>query len=197
MQVYNEIDVIGRIQQGNVSLFDALLRPYQRLVFANMLAFLHRPDEAEELTQETLAIVLTRLWQLKDAKKFRSWILHIAYNLAKRRARQERRLIFKSFEELRSQGTDKRAQEPADWTSLPSAGLHRPELRAAIMSALERLPLIYREVFVRRYIQGATITETAAMLEISPACVRTRARRARIRLQKALLSVFDADGTVQ
>ena len=55
-----------------------------------------------------------------------------------------------------------------------------------IERAVADLPAGFRSVFVLREIEGLSVDETAAALEIPAATVKTRLHRARLRLQQAL-----------
>src|SRR3546814_3921088 len=80
----------------------------------------------------------------------------------------------------------------SDWSSdvcssdLPEAELARGEIRAMMEGAIGRLPEEFRTVFVLREVEGLSVEETAALLAIAPATVKTRCLRARRRLQQLL-----------
>lgn len=52
--------------------------------------------------------------------------------------------------------------------------------------ATDRLPDVYRTVFVARVIEGLSIDETAELLDVRPETVKTRLHRARALVRKAL-----------
>src|SRR3546814_8788897 len=67
----------------------------------------------------------------------------------------------------------------------PDAELARGQIRAMMEAAIERLPQEFRTVFVLREVEGLSVEETAALLAIAPATVKTRCLRARRRLQRS------------
>ncbi|MGA8312309.1 MAG: sigma-70 family RNA polymerase sigma factor, partial [Terriglobales bacterium] len=81
----------------------------------------------------------------------------------------------------------------ADWREIPSEALERSELRALLTKALASLGQKYREVFLLRDVEHMSIEETARVLEISVASVKTRLLRARLMLRDILLPTL-ADG---
>ena len=68
----------------------------------------------------------------------------------------------------------------------PDAEVARAQVRSLIEEAIAGLPADFRLVFVMREIEGASVEETAEVVGIKPATVKTRHLRARRRLQEAL-----------
>ena len=68
----------------------------------------------------------------------------------------------------------------------PDVELALAQMRALIERAIAELPDTFRLVFVLREIEGASVEETAELLGVKPATVKTRYLRARRRLQEAL-----------
>jgi RNA polymerase sigma-70 factor (ECF subfamily) len=62
------------------------------------------------------------------------------------------------------------------------------ELRRALEAALDGLPAMYRVVFVLREVEGLGTAEVAQCLETTEDVVKTRLHRARLLLQRELLS---------
>jgi RNA polymerase sigma-70 factor (ECF subfamily) len=79
----------------------------------------------------------------------------------------------------------------ADWREIPSEALQRKELRNALHQAISDLKPIYRDVLVLRDIQHLSVAETAQMLNISEASVKTRLLRARLQVRDTLAPGFD------
>ena len=61
------------------------------------------------------------------------------------------------------------------------------ELRLVLVSAIDALPEYFRTVFVLRAVQGLSVEETAAVLDLNEDTVKTRLHRARGLLQRAIL----------
>jgi len=57
------------------------------------------------------------------------------------------------------------------------------ELRSAVKNSIMRLPMAYRNILLLRDIEGYSIAETAKLLKISPASVKTGLHRARNKLK--------------
>ena len=83
----------------------------------------------------------------------------------------------------------------ADWREIPSDALANKELKEALARALASLQPKYREVFVLRDVQGMSIAEAAAVLDITQATVKMRLMRARLQMRDALAPGYDGSWT--
>ena len=80
--------------------------------------------------------------------------------------------------------------------------MSRQEIRTLLEGAIDELPAAFRTVFVLRDVEGLSVEETAAHLDIKPETVRTRLFRARRLLRTAIeqqargsfASLFPFDG---
>ncbi len=68
----------------------------------------------------------------------------------------------------------------------PSARRHLNEIRSLLERPIDALPEPFREVFVLREVEGLSVEETAHVLSLHAATVKTRLHRARMRLRRAL-----------
>jgi RNA polymerase sigma-70 factor, ECF subfamily len=73
----------------------------------------------------------------------------------------------------------------------PEQDASRAEMRRLIEARIDALPDSYRAVFVLRALEELTVEETAGVLEIPEAAVRTRFSRARALLREALAQQVD------
>jgi len=79
----------------------------------------------------------------------------------------------------------------ADWREIPSEALEQRELREALTKALESLPEKYRTVLILRDVQHLGINQTAKVLGLTEANVKTRLSRARLQMRDALAPGLD------
>lgn len=178
--------LISRIMVGEKDLFIELVRPYQRTVYATVISMLGSKEDAEDVTQDALLKALARLHQFRRESAFGTWLIQIAINEARMRRRKLRHGIMFS---LTSEPDGEGAYVPkdfADWREIPSEALERNEIREALAKALTSLEERYRLTFILRDVNELSITETASILGISPAAVKSRLRRARLMLRDIL-----------
>jgi RNA polymerase sigma-70 factor, ECF subfamily len=187
-----EIDLIARVCAGEKQLFYDLISPYQRAVFTAAQAILQNEADAEEAAQEAFLKAFSHLSSFRRESKFSTWLIQIAINEARMKRRKDRKSLYESIdEEKKDEAGDYIPKDLADWRAIPSETLERGELREALQRALASLDEKYRDVFVLRDIQHLSITDTAKMLDITEASVKTRLLRARLQMRDALAPGFD------
>jgi RNA polymerase sigma-70 factor (ECF subfamily) len=188
-----ELGLIRRIQNGEADRFYELVRPYERAVFLAALSLVRNDADAEDVAQEAVLKAFKNIARFRGEAKFSTWLIQIAINEAKMKLRKDRRDRYDSIEE--GQAADDGDYIPrdfADWREIPSEALAQKELREALTAALNSIPEKYRTVLVLRDVQQLSIAETAQVLGISEANVKTRLSRARLQMRDALAPGFDA-----
>jgi RNA polymerase sigma-70 factor (ECF subfamily) len=92
---------------------------------------------------------------------------------------------------LREDEGDYVPRDFADWREIPLEALQRKELRDALARAIASLAPKYREVLVLRDVEHLSIADTATVLGITEASVKTRLLRARLQVRDALAPGID------
>ena len=184
---YREDALISRVQAGEAEAFYELVRPYERAVFLAAFSLLKNDADSEEVAQEAVLKAFKNIARFRREAKFSTWLIQITINEAKMKLRKDRRHLYESIEEgqLNEDG-DYTPRDFADWREIPSETLERKELREALSQALKSLPEKYRTVLMLRDVQHLSIAETAQVLGISEANVKTRLSRARLQMRDAL-----------
>jgi RNA polymerase sigma-70 factor (ECF subfamily) len=130
-----------------------------------------RRADAEDLLQEALLRAYQRFHQLRDAARFKGWLLSIvrrAYLDRLRRPGQPAQSLDELLDEL-PERTPARHHDP------------RAEL---MLVALSQLPLAPRELLSLFYLEGLNLEETGQVLGLAPRIVRQRLFRAREALKR-------------
>lgn len=193
VQVTSAEDVlVRRVQNGDSDAFFELVRPYERTVFLTALSLVRNDADAEDVAQEAILKAFKNLARFRQEAKFSTWLIQIAINEAKMRLRKDRRHLYESIDEgrLGDEG-DYIPKDFADWREIPSEALEQKELCKALTKALDSLPEKYRTVLILRDVQHLSIAETAQVLGLSEANVKTRLSRARLQMRDALAPGFD------
>jgi RNA polymerase sigma-70 factor, ECF subfamily len=180
--------LIAAVQRGQNESFYELVRPYERRVYAAALAILRNETDAEDVAQEAMLKALANIRQFRAEAKFSTWLIQITVNEALMRRRRERTARMEAIDDRRDNAdeSDYTPRDFADWREIPSESLERKEVRQKLAEALASLDRKYREVFVLRDMEQLNIQETAEMLGISVASVKTRLLRARLMLRDLL-----------
>jgi RNA polymerase sigma-70 factor, ECF subfamily len=188
-----EQSLIARIRNGESSLFAALVKPYERRVYVAALALLRNEADAQDVAQEAILKAFTHLRQFRAESRFSTWLIQITVNEARMRRRRQHSELFEPIADVQNEEGAYTPREFADWREIPSEALERSEIRALLAKALGSLAQKYREVFLLRDVEHASIEETAQVLDISVASVKTRLLRARLMLRDILAPML-ADG---
>src|SRR5262249_17041172 len=111
----------------------------------------------------------------------------ITINEAKMKLRKDRGHLYESIEEGHAaEDGDYVPRDFADWREIPSESLDHKEVRDVLNNPVNALGENSRSVVILRDIQQLSIAETAQLLGISEASVKTRLSRARLQLRDAL-----------
>ena len=193
IQLGSEAALITRVRSGDHEAFYELVRPHERGIYLAALSIVHNDADAEEVIQETILKAFKAIGRFREEAKFSTWIFQIAINESRMKLRKDRRHLYDSLDEPvkgEEQG-DYIPRDFADWREIPSEALENARLREALTKALASLSPKYHQVLVLRDIEHLNIAETAKVIGISEAAVKTRLLRARLQMRDALAPGFD------
>jgi RNA polymerase sigma-70 factor (ECF subfamily) len=176
-------EIVARILAGDQPLYELVMRRHNRVLFRLVRSIVREDDEARDVVQAAYVRAYYHLAQFKGPGGFRAWLARIAINEAFARIRQPKAPVDGDDEVLLSL--------PALDTAEPENIAIGGELLRLIQAAIDGLPVEFRSVFMLRGVEELSIAETAFMLDIKPATVKTRFHRARRLLQAALHRQID------
>ncbi|HKX93038.1 MAG TPA: RNA polymerase sigma factor [Sphingomicrobium sp.] len=162
------------------------MRNNQRL-FRAAWSILRDREEAEDAVQSAYLKAFDAIDRFEGRSSLSTWLTRIAVNeaLMRRRAAKRRRARLESLSVSVLDEYREKLMRGSNVAS-PDAGYGRAQIRGLLEDAVERLPVEFRLVFVLREIEGMSVEETAAALDLVEATVKTRLHRARRRLQQLL-----------
>ena len=149
--------------------------------------FLYRYTQHEhdalDLAQETFVRVYQHRARFRENARFSTWMFQIALNLARSRARWQRRHPTDSLDD-RSEawGGESRARTE----SSPADDTLTAEIVAAVKVAVAALPPDLRDAVILSEYEDKSHAEIALIAGTTPKAVETRLYRARQHLRKAL-----------
>jgi len=158
-------------------------------------------QDAEEVVQDALLSVITKIDTFRGESAFRSWLHRIVANAAYQLLRTRRgRSADISLDSLLPvfDGHGQHVAPVADWSMSLEDPARQTELRMVLHAAFEGLPAGYRAAVLLRDVEGLSTQDIAEALGLTVANVRTRVHRARLLLRKHL-SMFlqSADASVE
>src|SRR5438132_11992809 len=75
-----DADLVAEAQHGNRVALEKLVLRHQAWIYNIAIRMVFHPQDAEEVTQEVLVKVVTKLSTFKGESKFRTWLYRIAAN---------------------------------------------------------------------------------------------------------------------
>jgi RNA polymerase sigma-70 factor, ECF subfamily len=190
----NDNAVLTALRDGDERVLSDLVERWSDLMLRLALAHVESRAIAEEVVQDAWLIVLRSLHRFEGRSTLRTWVLGIVVNLARSRARAERRAILASesvVDPARFLAADHPrwphhwAVEPDSWRT-PEDKLLADETRQVMLEAVEALPAPQREVLVLRDFEGLTGGEVCNILRLTDTHQRVLLHRARSRVRNAL-----------
>ena len=180
---------IQLVRGGDAGAFCELIRPYGRRLYLKTLSIVGNDADAEEVVQNALLKAFNKISQFRQEASFYTWLFRITVNEARMWLRSSRRHIHRSLDNNNEDGEGELVREIADSREGPFEVLEKKQVRLAILKAVRRLSACHREVVVLRDLHLCSISETARILAISEINVRSRLRRGRAQLRRALADV--------
>ena len=181
MEEYSEADIIQKILQGDVGLFEILIRRSNALLYKTGRSYNYSHEDTQDLMQDTFINAYTGLKTFSGIASFKTWIIKIMLNNCFKR---KQKFSFKN--ELAAEISDKSKPMFLNEYADANKTVVNRELSSVIERALQQLPLDYRMVFSLREITGLTVLETAEALNISTTNVKVRLNRAKAMLRKEI-----------
>ena len=180
----DDIQLIQRVLAGDDDAFSALVRKYQKQVHALAWRKIGDFHIAEEITQDTFLNAYKRLRTLKKPQRFASWLYVIAANRCSSWLRKKR-LWTQPLEELEE--TDNDPLQKATYSGYVIEENERTAVdaqRDVVKKLLAKLQESERTVITLHYFGEMSCTEIGAFLGVSANTIKSRLRRAQLRLRK-------------
>ncbi len=172
---------------GEAAAFELIMRRHNRLLFRAVRGVLDSDADAQDAVQEAWLNAFTRLASFRGDARLTTWLTRIALNVAldlRRRRHATEPLDLHAVESL--DPDEMPMPFPAPEREAPESAAQRAEMRALLERAIDRLPPLYRSVFMLRAVQEMSVEDAARALGVSADVVKTRFLRARALLRDAL-----------
>jgi RNA polymerase sigma factor (sigma-70 family) len=176
---YPDVEIIRRILRGETALFEILIRRCNSVLYKAGRSYGFTHEDTQDLMQDTFIDAYRNLAGFEGRSVFRTWITRIMLNNCFRR--RQRAAYRHAGSATINEGARPLFANP-DSTD-PSKTVVMKELGLVVENALQELSLDYRLVFSLREINGFSVEETANVLDISQANVKTRLTRAKAMLR--------------
>jgi RNA polymerase sigma-70 factor (ECF subfamily) len=186
-----DAELARRVAAGDQAAFEGLMRRYNRTLFRTARAILRDDAEAEDALQEAYLQAYRSIGSYRGEARLSTWLARVVANEALMRLRKQARRS--AIVPLQPGVAVEELNEMAEgiMDKGPESSARRAEVRRLLEERIDALPGAYRSVFMLRGVEEYSVEETAAILQIPEATVRSRFFRARSLLREGLAAEVD------
>lgn len=170
---------LRRAQRGDEGAFEALVTPYEEMLWRICWRYTRSTPDAQDCLQETMVKAWRALPGFRGECSLQSWLYRLCVSCCTDHLRAASRRREESADAL--EGFD-----PADPAPQPEETVLRKEKQRRVHEAIHRLPEPMRDTVILALLEGFSYEETAALTGASVGTVKSRLNRARQKLLTAL-----------
>lgn len=182
-----DLEVVRRVQTGDVAAFDTLIRKYRERVFGVVYNLTSNREDAADLTQDAFIKAFQSIQRFSGQSSFFTWLYRIAVNSTISHLRKNRLRAFFSLETVDTDAPV--ARDIIDALTDKTGGerdTYVRELQEKLNDAMQKLSIKHRTVVTLFEIDGLSHQEIAEVMDCSVGTVRSRLHYAKQLLQAEL-----------
>ena len=185
LAIDRETMLLCAARHGDEDAFQELFNQFGRRIFRVTHRLTQNREDAEEVVQESFLKAFLHLDSFQGESRFYTWLVRIAVNEALMKLRKKRPNEMPLDETIET-GQRPVVSEIEDWRPTPEQGYAQQEVRRILAEAIGHLAPNLRIVIQLRDVEQLSSQETAQILALSIAAVKSRLVRARRRLRQTL-----------
>ena len=183
----DDAELVRLALDNDGNAFRTIMQRNNRRLYRVARSVVHDDSEAEDVVQEAYVRAFGSLDRFRGDASLATWLTRIALNEAFERRRRRRPTVELEILDAEPSGKSQIIPFPLMSADIdPERAAAQRQIRQLIEAAIDGLPEIFRIVFVMREIEDMSVEETAGILGLQPATVKTRLHRARRMLRRAL-----------
>ncbi|MEO8720439.1 MAG: sigma-70 family RNA polymerase sigma factor [Ginsengibacter sp.] len=183
---YSDLEIIQKINDGEVKLFETLIRRYNSFLYKIGRTYRYNHQDTEDLMQDAYINAYFNLKKFENRSSFKTWFTRIMLNLC---YQKRQKLSYKN----EISGSDFQNEKSNIMfhhsTNNENTSVNK-ELGHILENAIHQIPEDYRIVFTLRELNGLSVAETSAALDITESNVKVRVNRAKTMLQKEIRKMY-------
>jgi len=182
-----DLDIVRKVQAGDVAAFDHLIVKYRERVLGIIYNMTSNREDAADLAQDAFIKAFQSINRFQGQASFFTWMYRIAVNSTVTHLRKNRLRSFFSLESVREDDPVSRELIDAltDKTGVGRDSFVR-ELQEKLNDAMQKLSINHRTVVTLFEIDGLSHQEIAEVMDCSVGTVRSRLHYAKQLLQAEL-----------
>ena len=185
----DDAEAVAKARGGDQDAFQVLVERHSRSIYRLAYRMTGRPEDAEDVVQETLVRAYRQLGRFEARSNFATWLYRIGFNCAidYMRARPQRE----------SAETDERLEQMAKSSSGPSIDdlVFAGEIGERVQEALGALSPQERAAFLMRHYHGCSIEEICSTLDLKSNAAKHSIFRAVRKMRSALRPLMEMKGS--
>ena len=181
----DEANLVRRAAAGDAAAVRAIIRTHNQRLYRLVRAVISSNADAEDVLQEAYLSAFARLDTFQGEASLSTWLSRIALNAALMRLRAQKRMK-RAAPGLTTAEAQIIPFPLSSLTADPERAMAQRQLLHLVEEATDALPETFRLVFVARVIEGLSVEETASLLDLPAATVKTRLHRARKLIRRQL-----------
>src|SRR5271170_5667998 len=182
----DESELVNELQAGSETAFDWLVTHYHGPVYNLILGMLGDTADAADAAQEVFLKAFKGIRHFRQGSSLKTWLYRIAIREALNHRRWFKRHLQKNVS-IDAEPEEGFAQiDVEDLGATPFDQLAAREIQAAVRSALQQIPEVFRGAVILRDLEGLSYEEVAEVLEVSVGTVKSRILRGRRALKEIL-----------
>jgi RNA polymerase sigma-70 factor, ECF subfamily len=174
--------LVAAARSGSDAAFAELMELYAKRVYRKLLMITKNREDAEDAFQDTFLRAYRALHAFEERASFYTWVTTIAINSALMILRRRRNRSEISFDRPFETNEDASDFEFKDTRPTPEYICVHRQRYARTLESIRKLQPRLRQVIEMQMKEDCSVKEIAQTLQISEAAVKSRLRRARIRL---------------
>ncbi len=181
----NDQALVKRVQAGDKTAYDALIRKYQHKIIKLISRYVHDQEAAQDVAQEAFLKAYRGLNRFRGDSAFYTWLYRIAINTAKNY------LVAQGRRSPESEVDSQQAEYFEGVSALkenatPERQLLRDEIESTVYRAIKELPDDLKTAITLRELEGMSYEQIAQAMDCPIGTVRSRIFRAREAIDRYL-----------
>ena len=183
----DESELVARARTREEAAIRTIIQRYNRRLYRIARGILRDDSEAEDAVQDTYLKAFLHLGDFRGEASIGTWLCRIAMNEALERLRRRRPMLeLNAMADTEHVGADVISMPLKSAGPDPEQATAQHQIKRLLEREIDQLPDEFRMVVIARVVEEMSVEDTAALLSIEPATVKTRLHRARDRLRTAM-----------
>jgi RNA polymerase sigma-70 factor (ECF subfamily) len=189
-ETMSDLELASQAAQRNALAIRLITTRNNQRLFRAAWSVVKNHADAEDIVQDAYMKAFTAMETYTGKSSLSTWLTRIVINKAIDRQRQAKRRDIDLLKQGATLLEAHRSPGSSPVALSPEAELGRKELSRQLKDAIARLPDDFRVVFVLREIEDMSGRDTATILDLKEATVKSRLHRARRMLREDLEPEF-------